>query len=169
MFLQEDVSMPEEEGAAASGGTEAAAEAAAAEEAMSEDEAADGATPQKRKEAPADVVGFHYPNLPSLEAWQAKCGWWLGSALSGYQRRLQQSSDAFPSAQASTAKRQKSKGLLLRRGAADGAPAASDGGLEDSEASGAAGQRPVCINLLDDSDDDDGASSPQRVSLAFAR
>lgn len=74
MLLQEDVSMPEEEEAAASGGAEAAAEAAAAEEAMSEDEAADGATPQKRKEAPADVVGFHYQSMPSLEAWQAKGG-----------------------------------------------------------------------------------------------
>ena len=69
MLSQEDVSMPEEEAAAASGGTEAAAEAAAAEEAMSEDEAADGATPQKRKEAPADVVGFHHLKMPSLEAW----------------------------------------------------------------------------------------------------
>ena len=87
---------------------------------------------------------------------------------SKHQQTLQQSSDAFPGAQASTAKRQKSKGLLLRRGTADGAPAASDGGLEDSEASGAAGQRPVCINLLDDSDDDDGTFSPQRVSLVLA-
>ena len=85
-----------------------------------------------------------------------------------HQQRLQLKTDTFPGAQASTAKRQKSKSLLLKRGAADGAPCASDGGLEDSEASGAAGQRPVCINLLDDSDDDDGTSSPQRVSLVLA-
>ena len=72
--MQEDVSMPEEDEAAASGGTEAAAEAAAAEEAMSEGEAADGATPQKRKEAPADVVGFHYPICLAVKLGQAKCG-----------------------------------------------------------------------------------------------
>ena len=72
MLLQEDVSMPEEEEAAASKGAEAAAEAAAAEEAMSEDEVADGTTPQKRKEAPADVVGFHHLKMPSLEAWASQ-------------------------------------------------------------------------------------------------
>lgn len=69
--------------------------------------------------------------------------------------------------QASTAKRQKSKSLLLKRNA-DRAPHEADGGLEDSEASGAADQHPVCINLLDDSDDDDGTSSPQKVSLVLA-
>ena len=73
MLLQEDVSMPvEEEAAASEGPPKAAAEATAAEEAMSEGEAADGTTPQKRKEAPADVVGFHHLNMPVHEAWQAR-------------------------------------------------------------------------------------------------
>ena len=58
--------MPEEGEAAAPGGTEAAAEATAAAEAMSEGKAADGTTPQKRKEAPADVVRFHYTDRPNL-------------------------------------------------------------------------------------------------------
>lgn len=63
MLLQEDVNMLEKHLAAALGGTGAAAETMAAEEAMSDAEAPDGTTPQKRKEAPADVVHFHYPSL----------------------------------------------------------------------------------------------------------
>ena len=157
--------MREEDEAAAPGGTEAAAEATAAEGAMSEPEAEDGTTPQKRKEAPADVVRFHCPNMPNLEILDSKWNYRLEGPAE-HQQGLQQSIDTFPGVQASTAKRQKS--LLLKRSAADGALRESDGGLEDSEASEAAGQRPVCINLLDESDDDDGTSSPQRVSLVLA-
>ena len=73
--------------------------------------------------------------------------------------------------QASSAKRQRSRSLL-KRPAQRGAAALKDNekvkescedALEDTEGSGAAHKRDVCINLLDDSDDDK-ASGSQRVS-----
>ena len=77
-------------------------------------------------------------------------------------------------AQASSAKRQRSRTLLrsAQRGAAasEHGEAAQkgngpiDASLEDDEASGAAQGRNLCINLLDDSEDED-ASLPQPVSL----
>lgn len=83
------------------------------------------------------------------------------------------------SLQASSAKRQRSNSLLKRTAnraaeapegakeeeAAEGAKEAAGNALEDSDASGDAGRRPQCINLLDDSDDED-ASSPQLVSFS---
>lgn len=76
--------------------------------------------------------------------------------------------------QASSAKRQRSRSLLKRpaqRGdaalkddeAAEMVKESCEDALEDSEGLGAAPKRDVCINLLDDSDDDK-ASDSQQVS-----
>ena len=79
--------------------------------------------------------------------------------------------------QASSAKRQRSRSLLKRpaqRGAAalkddeaaEKVKESCEDALEDSEGSGAAHKRDVCINLLDDSDDDKPPSSQPVSSLS---